>query len=156
MPAHVARLRAVIGHELLLLPSVSILPVDERGRVLLVRHAGDRQWAVLGGVVELGEAPAQTAVREAREEIGVDVRIRGLVDVLGGPDFEVTYPRGDRAAYVTAVFEVEIVNGSVMVDQEEVDEAQWFSLDQLHALNLNQFSRALLTHIGHLPRPAME
>ena len=38
--AHIARLRAVIGHELLLLPSVSVLPVDGAGRVLLVRHAG--------------------------------------------------------------------------------------------------------------------
>jgi hypothetical protein len=46
--AHIARLRAVIGHELLLLPSVSVLPVDEAGRVLLVRHAGyDDGWGVL-------------------------------------------------------------------------------------------------------------
>ena len=153
MPAHLARLRAVIGHELLLLPSVSVLPVDERGRVLLVRHAGDVRWAVLGGVVELGEAPAQTAIREAREEIGVDVRIGRLVDVLGGPDYEVTYPHGDRAAYVTAVFEVEIVKGSVTADHDEVDDAQWFSLDQLPALKLTRFSRALLTDIGRLPRP---
>jgi ADP-ribose pyrophosphatase YjhB (NUDIX family) len=155
MPAHVARLRAVIGHELLLLPSVSILPVDERGRVLLARHAGDRQWAVLGGVVEIGEAPALTAIREAHEEIGVDVRIRRLVDVLGGPEYEVAYPHGDRAAYVTAVFEVDIVNGSVTPDQDEVDEAQWFSLDQLPALDLRPFSRTLLTQVGYLPRPAV-
>jgi hypothetical protein len=38
--AHIARLRAVVGHELLLLPSVSVLPVDEEGRVLAVAAHG--------------------------------------------------------------------------------------------------------------------
>jgi 8-oxo-dGTP pyrophosphatase MutT (NUDIX family) len=92
--AHIARLRAVVGHELLLLPSVSILPVDEVGRVLLVRHAGhDDGWGILGGAVKVGESPAAAAVREAREEIGVDVH---LVRLLGGPDYEVSYLNGDR------------------------------------------------------------
>ena len=69
--AHLARLRSVVGYELLLLPSVSVLPVDEAGRILLVRHAGhDDGWGILGGA---------------------------LLDVLGGPDYEVTYPNGDRA-----------------------------------------------------------
>ena len=59
IPAHIARLRAVVGHDLLLLPSVSVLPVDQAGRLLLVRHAGhDDGWGVLGGAVEVGESPA--------------------------------------------------------------------------------------------------
>ena len=92
---HLARLRAVVGHDLLLLPSVSVLPVDQAGRLLLVRHAGhDDGWGVLGGAVEVGESPAQAAVRETREEIGVEVRLVRLLDVLGGPDYEVSYPNG--------------------------------------------------------------
>ena len=110
--AHIAGLRAVVGHELLLLPSVSVLPVDEAGRVLLVRHAGhDDGWGVLGGAVEVGESPAAAAVREAREEIGVDVQLVRLLDVLGGPDYEVSYPNGDRVAYVTAVYEARVAGG---------------------------------------------
>src|ERR1700691_6155761 len=83
IPAHIARLRAAVGHDLLLLPSISVLPVDQAGRLLLVRHAGhDDGWAVLGGAVEPSESPAQAAVRETREEIGVDVRLVRLLDVL--------------------------------------------------------------------------
>ena len=97
--AHIARLRAAVGHDLLLLPSVSVLPIDQAGRLLLVRHAGHHDgWAGLGGAVEVGESPAEAAVREAREEIGVGIRLVRLVDVLGGPDYEVRYPNGDRAA----------------------------------------------------------
>ena len=111
--AHIARLRAVVGHELLLVPSVSVLPVDGAGRVLLVRHAGhDDGWGVLGGAVDVGESPAAAAIREAREEISAHIQLIRLVDVLGGPDYEVSYPNGDRTAYVTVVYEARITKGS--------------------------------------------
>ena len=78
--AHIAWLRAAAGHDLLLLPSVSVLPVDQAGRLLLVRHAGHHDgWAVLGGAVEVGESPAEAAVRETREEIGLEVRLVRLL-----------------------------------------------------------------------------
>ena len=81
--------------------------------MLLVRHTGhDDGWGVLGGAVDVGKPPAAAAVRKAREEISADVQLVRLVDVLGGPDYEVSYPNGDRTAYVTAVYEAQIINGS--------------------------------------------
>lgn len=149
--AHIARLRAVLGHELLLLPSVSVLPVDEAGRVLLVRHVGhDDGWGVLGGAVDVGESPAAAAVREAREEISADVQLVRLVDVLGGPDFEVSYPNGDRTAYVTAVYEARIITGSPAPGNGELSELAWFTRGQLPGLQLSWFSRALLHTAGRL------
>jgi ADP-ribose pyrophosphatase YjhB (NUDIX family) len=150
MSPHIRRLRSAVGHELLLLPSVSVLPVDETGRVLLVRHAGHHGWAVLGGAVEIGESPAETAVREARVEIGTEVRLTRLLDVLGGPDYEVTYPNADRVAYVTAVYEAEIIGGTARVADSELTDAAWFSPDELAELTLNRFARALLTATGHI------
>jgi 8-oxo-dGTP pyrophosphatase MutT (NUDIX family) len=148
MSAYIGRLRAVVGHDLLLLPSVSVLPVDGAGRVLLVRHAGHGDgWAVLGGAVEVGESPAEAAMREASEEIGAEVRLRGLIDVLGGPDYEVTYPNRDRTAYVTAVYEAEIISGIPAVADDELSDVAWFSPAELSGLSLNRFSRALLTAI---------
>ena len=146
MSAHIARLRAVVGHDLLLLPSVSVLPVDRAGRLLLVRHAGHHDgWAVLGGAVEIGESPAQAAVRETREEIGVEVRLTRLLDVLGGQDYEVEYPNGDRTAYVTAVYQAEITDGSPAADGGEICEVAWFTTGELPGLDLNRFTRALLS-----------
>jgi ADP-ribose pyrophosphatase YjhB (NUDIX family) len=151
MSAYIGRLRAVVGHELLLLPSVSVLPVDEAGRVLLVRHAGhDDGWAVLGGAVEVGESPAGTAIREAREEIGAEVRLTRLLSVLGGPDYEVTYPNGDRAAYVTAVYEAEIISGVPAPADGELSDVAWFSPSELCQLTLSRLSQALLQATGHI------
>jgi ADP-ribose pyrophosphatase YjhB (NUDIX family) len=151
MSAHIGRLRAVVGHELLLLPSVSVIPVDEASRMLLVQHAGHNDgWAVLGGAVELGESPAETAIREAREEIGAEVRLNRLLGVLGGPDYEVTYPNGDRAAYVTAVYEAEIINGVPAIADDELSDVAWFSPSELGQLTLSRLTRAVLEATGHI------
>jgi ADP-ribose pyrophosphatase YjhB (NUDIX family) len=150
--AHIARLRAAVGHDLLLLPSVSVLPVDPAGRLLLVQQVGHHDgWAVLGGAVDPGESPAEAAVRETREEIGVDVRLVRLLDVLGGPDYEVTYPNGDRTAYVTSVYEAAILDGSPAVhDDDEVSDVAWFAPGELVGLQLSRFARALLSATGYL------
>jgi ADP-ribose pyrophosphatase YjhB (NUDIX family) len=149
--AHIARLRAAVGHELLLLPSVSVLPVDEAGRVLLVRHAGhDNGWGILGGAVDVGESPAAAAARETREEISAEVQLVRLLDVLGGPEYEVSYPNGDRAAYVTAVYEARIISGSPAPGDGELSELAWFAPEELSALPLSGFARALLHAIGRL------
>ncbi|MFI5928296.1 NUDIX domain-containing protein [Micromonospora sp. NPDC051543] len=149
--AHLARLRAVIGRELIQLPSVSVLVVDETGRLLLVRHTGSPdRWGVPGGAVEIGESPAQAAVREVREEIGVQIGRLRLLDVLGGTDYEVTYSNGDQVAYVTAVYEAAIVDGTPAPDQEEICELGWFAPARLRSADLNRFTRALLGATGHL------
>ena len=63
---HVRRLRELVGHELLVLPSVAALPRDEAGRILLVRITDTHQWATIGGAVEPDESPERAAMREAR------------------------------------------------------------------------------------------
>jgi 8-oxo-dGTP pyrophosphatase MutT (NUDIX family) len=151
--SHIARLRAVIGHELLVLPCVTVLPVDERGRILLAWHAGHTDgWGTVGGAVDPGESSAEAAVREAREEIGVDIRLGRVLTVLGGPDYEITYPNGDRVAYVPAVYEAEITGGTPSPSDGELSEVAWFTGDELQTLQLSRFTRALLTATGHLSR----
>ena len=149
---HIARLRAFVGHEQLLLPCATVLPLDERGRVLLAWAAGHSDgWGTVGGAVDPGESPAQAAIREAREEIGVEIRLTRLVDVLGGADYEVTYPNGDRAAYVTAVYEASVVDGVPAPADGELSDVAWFTREELPTIPLSRFTRALLTATGYLP-----
>ena len=61
-------------------------------------------------MIEPGEDPAEAARREAVEEAGVEVELGRLLGVVGGPDFEVTYPNGDRCAYVSPVWEATVVD----------------------------------------------
>lgn len=149
---HIARLRAFVGHELLLLPAVGVLPVDAAGRVLLAWQAGATDgWGTVGGAVDPGESPVEAAIREAREEIGVEIRLGRLLDVLGGPDYEVTYPNGDRTAYVTTVYEASVIEGVPAPADGELSDVGWFTREELTEIPLSRFTRALLVATGYLP-----
>jgi hypothetical protein len=94
--------------------------------------------------------PPRQRVGEAREEISADIQLIRLVDVLGGPDYEVSYPNGDRTAYVTAVYEARIIRGSPAPGDGELSELAWFTPAQLPGLQLSGFSDALLEATGRL------
>jgi ADP-ribose pyrophosphatase YjhB (NUDIX family) len=55
---------------------------DAEGRILLVRRADDGRWCLPCGWVEPNEAPEETAVRETREETGLEVRVQILSGVF--------------------------------------------------------------------------
>ena len=71
-PEFIVALRKKIGHDLLWLPGVSLVVVDDDGRLLLGRRSDNGQWAVISGIPEPGEQPAAAAVRECAEETGGD------------------------------------------------------------------------------------
>ena len=54
---------------------------DADGRVLLCRLTYKPEWDLPGGVVEVGESPADGLVRELQEELGVTVTVNGLITV---------------------------------------------------------------------------
>jgi 8-oxo-dGTP pyrophosphatase MutT (NUDIX family) len=65
------------------------------------------------------------AVREAREEISADVQLVRLVDVLGGPEYEVSHPNGHRTGYLTAVYEARIISDTPATGDGELGEPAW-------------------------------
>ena len=71
MSDYVRRLRDQVGRELLLMPAVSGLVFNAAGEILLHRRSDDGTWAVIGGMVDPGEEPADAVVREVLEETGV-------------------------------------------------------------------------------------
>jgi 8-oxo-dGTP pyrophosphatase MutT (NUDIX family) len=51
--------------------SASLILEDSAGRVLIVKANYKRYWTFPGGVIDVGETPAQAAVRDTREEVGL-------------------------------------------------------------------------------------
>ena len=63
---YLKRIRAAIGHEMLLNPGVAAIIRDEAGRVLLQKRSDDGTWSLPAGAIDPGETPAQAVVREAQ------------------------------------------------------------------------------------------
>lgn len=74
-----------------LVPSVNVVVVNEAGNVLMIRRSDNDNWAVPGGAIDLGESMVQAAVRETREETGVDCEITGLVGIYTDPKHVILY-----------------------------------------------------------------
>lgn len=113
---HIARLRQLVGNELLQLPSVAVIPRQDDGSVLLVRHVHTDVWGLIGGAIELDETPDQAARREALEEVGVVVSLAGILGAFRGPDYRVEYPNGDRASYVVVAFDAKVDSDTLRPD----------------------------------------
>lgn len=97
------------------------------GRILLSKRAKAPYagwWEVPGGFVERGEHPTQAAVREAREELGIEVRLTGLI----GTYLEVS-GRGE-ALQVTA-YEGTTDDAEPRPDPTEVSDWAWFRPEEV-------------------------
>jgi 8-oxo-dGTP diphosphatase len=101
-------------------PKVAVATIisDDRGQILLVRRAiepGYGKWVIPGGYVDRGEEVQAAAIREAREESGVDVRLERLVNIY-------SYPGG---APVIIVYAATMTGGCLGCDDEGL-EARFF------------------------------
>ncbi|MFI0926476.1 NUDIX hydrolase [Streptomyces sp. NPDC021012] len=129
-PDFIRELRETAGHQLLFLPGVSAVVLDDRGRVLLGKRADNGLWAIVGGIVDPGEQPADAVVREVHEETAVRCvpeRIV-LVETLRKP---VVYPNGDICQYMDVTFRCRTVGGEARVNDDESTEVGWFEVDEL-------------------------
>ena len=68
--------------------SAFVVIFDKKGRVLLSHRRGLDVWNLPGGSVEFGELPTDAAIRETKEETGLNITIKELVGVYSQPDKE--------------------------------------------------------------------
>jgi 8-oxo-dGTP pyrophosphatase MutT (NUDIX family) len=140
---YVRELRALVGNRPLVVAGANVLILDDANRVLLQRRADTGLWAIVGGAMEPGETLEETARREVREEIGVELGNLTLVDVFSGAAYLEVYPNGDQVYPVGAVYLTYQVHGEPVVDEREVMDLRFFALDALPS-NLANTSRLVL------------
>lgn len=128
-PDFILDLRARIGHTPLWLMGANAIVLRDDDAVLLVRRADTGEWAPISGIVDPGEHPAETVVREALEEAGVVIEVERLL--WTAVTDEVTYANGDRCRYLDHGFRARWISGEAVVGDEESTEVGWFPVDAL-------------------------
>ena len=114
-------------------PVVVALGADGKRRVLLIKRAETRQWALPGGMVEPGEPASRTAKRELFEETGVDL---GQVPSRTIYEGYVDDPRNTKHAWIETTAALMIVHYTPepRADMRETVDAQWFEFEDIDSL----------------------
>lgn len=108
------------------------------GKVLLVRRLqepGKGVWTNPGGYIEQLEPIEETVVREVYEEASIIGTVRSIVAVRD-------LPRSVHNVYLA--FAMDYVSGEPTPDMQEVDEAGFFSLEEMADLNVARFTKWLI------------
>lgn len=104
---------------------------DEQKRVLLVHRRDYDLWNLPGGVLELGEAPWEGAIREIKEETGFDAEIIRLINVSHKPQ------KND----LIFTFLCKIISGQATLSDES-DKIEFFEINKIpHNTVPNQVQR---------------
>jgi ADP-ribose pyrophosphatase YjhB (NUDIX family) len=112
-----------------------VLFLAERERILLVKRgvAPEKgRWALPAGFVDRGEHPEAAAVREMREETGLEVAIVRLLDL--------TYD--DDAQVIVILYRARLLGGTLGAD-DDVEAAAWFDRGELPELAFASSRRAV-------------
>jgi ADP-ribose pyrophosphatase YjhB (NUDIX family) len=128
IPEFIVELRRHVGTAPLWLPGVTAVVLRDE-QVLLVRRSDNGRWALVTGIVDPGEEPAVCAVREAREETGVEVRADRLASI--SVTHEVVHANGDRATYLDHTFACTWLAGEAHVADDESTDVRWWPLTDL-------------------------
>ncbi|MDI6411134.1 MULTISPECIES: NUDIX hydrolase [Streptomyces] len=128
-----------------LIPASNMLAVNAEGAILLQRRRDTGQWALPGGVQEIGESPAQCAVRECEEETGIVAEVTGFLGVYSNPHHIVEYTDGEIRQQYEAAYIGRPAGGQPTVN-EEADDVRWVKPDELDKLDIHP---SMHEQIGH-------
>ncbi len=112
-----------VGPKTTLRLGVGVVIRDDRNQILLERRSDCGWWGLPGGSLEVGETITQTAMREVKEETGLEIEIIRLVGVYSNPEERIVrYPdRPDGLQIIDVVVEGTVRGGDLTCSEESLE-----------------------------------
>ncbi|MDE1768036.1 MAG: NUDIX domain-containing protein [Candidatus Micrarchaeota archaeon] len=125
--------------------AVGTFILNKNGELLLVEsYKWPGVYSCPGGKIELGESIAQTAVREAKEETGLDIKFRQVINMQ-----EAVYPKGfivkRHFIFIDALCTTKSMN--VKLEKRELQNYVWVRPKAALKLKLNTYTRKAINDI---------
>lgn len=128
-----------------LVVAASAVVTDDQGRILLQRRTDSGLWALPGGGMEMNDSLPGTAVREVKEETGLDVEITGLVGTYTDPRHVIAYTDGEVRRQFNVCFRARVVGGELTISDEST-ELRFVDPGELAGLDMHHTQRLRLAH----------
>ena len=127
-------------------PSVNVVVENGRGEILLIRRSDNDNWALPGGAIDLGESMTQAAVREVKEETGIDCEITGLVGIYTDPKHIILYTSNGEARQEFSIVLTAREVGGAPTPSSESTEVMWIRPTEAEGLTMDPSMRMRLGH----------
>ena len=127
-------------------PAAAVALFNVDGSILLLRRKDNDKWTMPGGTLDFGESLTDCAIREVREETGLQIRITGLIGTYTDPHILIAYSDGEVRQEFTFVYGAEIESGELNIDNES-KEAAWVPLSSAVELPLAESQRRRLKDV---------
>jgi 8-oxo-dGTP pyrophosphatase MutT (NUDIX family) len=121
--------------------------ICDGGKVLVCRNVGDTLWDLPGGRLHEGESPQQGLMREAREELSIDISVGRPFCVCRSLHAQ----SGKQTIFIG--YECSIVSGNIQADGAEMGEFAWVTYDALKTLPMFDNCREIADEYIRLAPP---
>jgi ADP-ribose pyrophosphatase YjhB (NUDIX family) len=129
-------------------PSANVIVVNEAGAVLLIRRTDNGNYALPGGGMDLGESITHAAVREVKEETGLDVEITGLVGIYTNPGHLIEYTSNGEVRQEFSIVFTARPTGGTLTTTSEASEVVWVDPASVTELRMHPSMRQRIEHFA--------
>ena len=137
-----------------IVPSVNVAVTNDAGEILLIRRSDNDNWALPGGAVDIGESLTQAAIRETKEESGVDCEITGLSGIYTDPGHVMLYTSNGEVRQEFSIVLTARATGGQPTPSSETSEVRWAAIDNLVAFDMDPSMRLRVQHYAeHRDQP---
>lgn len=110
-------------------PAAAVAIINDN-KILMLERKDNGKWTLPGGTMELNESLVGCAVREVREETGLDIRVLDVIGTYTDPDVRIEYSDGEVRREFTIVYYGTATNSDVVIDDESCAYA-WVPIENI-------------------------
>ncbi len=128
-----------------LVPAASTVVVDSEGGLLMAKRTDNELWTIPGGGMKPGETIAEAAVREVKEETGIDVEVVALIGIYTNPQHVVEYSDAEVRQQFSVCFACRPMSGTPATS-DETSEVGYFTPDEIEGMDVHPSIRLRIQH----------
>ncbi|MEV7045461.1 NUDIX domain-containing protein [Amycolatopsis sp. NPDC051061] len=125
--------------------AVSAFIQDDEGRILMIKRTDNDLYSIPGGQLELGETLAEAAVREVREETGIECEVTTVIGLYSDPKHVIAYDDGEVRQEFSICFRAQPTGGKPSTSSES-KEVTWRTAQEIGSLNIHRSIKMRIEH----------
>ena len=139
-----------------LVPSVNVVVTNDADEILMIRRTDNDNWAVPGGAIDLGESVAQAAVRETREESGIECEITGIVGIYSDPKHVLLYTSNGEVRQEFSIVLTACPLSGQPTPSSESSEVRWVPVSEVRDYTMDRSMRIRINdYLAHNESPVV-